>query len=206
VTACVCAASLGKQLSCSSCLLCWFAEQKLLTVLVVDIVAVRLCMTSLYGISNTVRKRSRFFVTAVNLVYPYDALEAINVQGTAHVVSFARTGKVKALHFVSTNGIFAEKGPTQTINESEFPSHHLLESGYGQTKWVAEQIVVKAHALGLPGSIFRLGNVGGPRNGSCWNTSDSNLIFMKRCLADGIIPDAQWEIEFTPVSAESWWL
>ena len=122
------------------------------------------------------------------------------MQGTAHVVSFARTGKVKALHFVSTNGIFAEKGEKQTITEDEFPSHHLLESGYGQTKWVAEQIVVKAHALGLPGAIYRLGNVGGPRNGSCWNGNDSNFIFLKQCMKGGIIPDTNWKMEFSSVS------
>lgn len=53
--------------------------------------------------------------------------------------------------------------------------------------------------MGLPGVIYRLGNVGGPSHGG-WNTSDSNLLFMQRCFKEEAIPDADWALEMTPVS------
>ena len=70
----------------------------------------------------------------------------------------------------------------------------------GQTKWVAEQVVLKAQAMGLPGAIYRLGNVGGPSNGG-WNKSDSNLLFIHRCFAEEAIPEADWSLEMTPVNS-----
>lgn len=135
----------------------------------------------------------------VNLAYPYDLLEAANVHGTAHAIDFARGGKVKALHFISTDGIFPETGDPATFAEADTPPHHLLQSGYGQTKWVAEQLVAKTSKLGLPCVIYRLGNVAGPLQGSGWNASDSNLLFMRACIEKCAVPDADWSLEFTPV-------
>ena len=68
----------------------------------------------------------------VNLVYPYQLLESINVQGTTNVINFARSGTVKALHYISTNGILPEVGQTECFAESDNPSHHMIESGYGE--------------------------------------------------------------------------
>lgn len=42
----------------------------------------------------------------VNLVYPYDALKGANVYGTRNVLLFCSVGKVKALHYISTNAVF----------------------------------------------------------------------------------------------------
>lgn len=135
----------------------------------------------------------------VNLVYPYDLLENVNVAGTNRVIEFARSGKVKALHYVSTNGIFPEEGPTMEFEEDSIPPHHKVKSGYGQTKWVAEQLVRKAMELGLPGAVYRLGNVGGPMEGKGWNSQDSNLLFIRQVLQMGKIPEESWSIEYTPV-------
>eukprot|EP00931_Biecheleriopsis_adriatica_P116929 TRINITY_DN92505_c0_g1_i1.p1 TRINITY_DN92505_c0_g1~~TRINITY_DN92505_c0_g1_i1.p1 ORF type:complete len:1308 (+),score=257.80 TRINITY_DN92505_c0_g1_i1:43-3924(+) len=135
----------------------------------------------------------------VNLAYNYDLLEAANVQGTAGAIEFARGGKVKALHYISTDGIFPERGPLANFSESETPPHHLLQTGYAQTKWVAEQLVAKATQLGLPAVIYRLGNVGGPLQGRGWNESDSNLLFLRACLQSSTVPSGDWSIELTPV-------
>ncbi|CAE8596443.1 unnamed protein product [Polarella glacialis] len=135
----------------------------------------------------------------VNLAYNYDVLESINTQGTANAIDFARGGKVKALHYVSTNGIFPESGPAASFAETDIPPHHLLQTGYGQTKWVAERLVAKAAQLGLPTVTYRLGNVAGPSQGMGWNDKDSNLLFMRACLDNGAVPGGDWSIELTPV-------
>lgn len=136
---------------------------------------------------------------SVNLAYTYDLLEAANVQGTARALEFARGGKVKALHFISTDGIFPETGEAGSFAETDTPPHHLLQTGYGQTKWVAEQLVLKASQLGLPCVVYRLGNVAGPIRGSGWNESDSNLLFLRACVERGAVPEGAWSLEFTPV-------
>jgi thioester reductase-like protein len=136
----------------------------------------------------------------VNLAYSYSLLEAANVHGTAHMIDFARGGKVKALHFISTDGIFPEMGDIGSFSEEDVPPHHLLQTGYGQTKWVAEQLVAGARRLGMPCVVYRLGNVAGPLAGSGWNGSDSNLLFLRACLDRRSVPrDDHWGIEFTPV-------
>ena len=47
------------------------------------------------------------------------------------------------------------KGCGESANMSLYSSQ--LEDGYSQTKWVAEQLVMKAMAAGLPTAIYRLG-------------------------------------------------
>ena len=54
----------------------------------------------------------------VNLIYPYEALVAPNVRGTANVVQFAQEGKVKMLHYISTNGVFPEVLPRRYYEET----------------------------------------------------------------------------------------
>lgn len=133
----------------------------------------------------------------VNLLYPYETMVAPNVKGTANVVKFAQTNKVKMLHYVSTNGVFPEQLPRRHFNENCNMTQVVneLNSGYAQSKWVAEQIVFKARDAGLPTTIYRCGNLGGPVyeirgpycNG-CWNTSDSNLHFLEACFRIGAVP------------------
>lgn len=135
----------------------------------------------------------------VNLAYNFDLLEAANVSGTAHAIEFALGGKVKALHYISTDGIFPETDDLGTFAETDVPPHHLLKTGYAQTKWVAERLVEHATRLGLPTVVYRLGNVGGPINGSGWNTSDSNLLFLRACLEQKAVPSGDWSLELTPV-------
>lgn len=136
----------------------------------------------------------------VNLTYNYDLLEGANVHGTQHAIDFARGGKMKALHYISTDAVFPESGDVASFDEQGVPPHHLLHTGYAQTKWVAEQFVVNAGTRGLPVAIYRLGNVAGPVQGSGWNDADSNLLFMRSCLDRGVVPEgSQWSLEMTPV-------
>ena len=133
----------------------------------------------------------------VNLIYPYEALVSPNVRGTANVVQFSQEGKVKMLHYISTNGVFPEVLPKRFYQENGDMQliAEELESGYSQSKWVAEQIVFKARDHGLPCAVYRCGNLGGPIyedrgpfQPGCWNASDSNLHFVQACLRVSAVP------------------
>lgn len=47
-----------------------------------------------------------------------------------------------------------------------------LTDGYGQSKWVAEQMCVQARSRGLPVSILRPGNMSPSARTGMWNPSD----------------------------------
>ncbi|MDB9314041.1 amino acid adenylation domain-containing protein [Spirulina sp. CS-785/01] len=71
----------------------------------------------------------------VNIVYPYSALETVNVQGTQEVIRLASQCKIKPLHFISTMDVFGADQQTlwRTVGETDAigPSHQLL-TGYAQ--------------------------------------------------------------------------
>jgi nucleoside-diphosphate-sugar epimerase len=55
----------------------------------------------------------------------------------------------------STNAVFPEglKGCTEDANMMSYAEK--LDSGYAQTKWVAEQLVLRAQQKGLPAAVYR---------------------------------------------------
>ncbi|KAL8598680.1 hypothetical protein ACOMHN_033245 [Nucella lapillus] len=135
----------------------------------------------------------------VNLAYPYSALHGPNVLGTENIILFASTGKVKPIHYISTNGVFphGQKGCAEDTDLSE--QWRLLTDGYSQSKWVAEQLVARAGQRGLPVTVYRLGNLGGDRVNAAWNRQDFTLLLLAACAKFSIAPDTDWEVEMTPV-------
>lgn len=146
----------------------------------------------------------------VNLVYPYTALMPSNVRGTANIIDFCTTGKVKPLHYVSSNAVLP---PGEEVDE-EMDARifgQVLKGGYAQSKWVGERLVSKAIDEGLPAAIYRCGNLSGGVHGG-WNPRDSNLRLMRECIQTQSVPiwssdiltsDSQslcdFELEMTPV-------
>ncbi|XP_071951852.1 uncharacterized protein [Antedon mediterranea] len=135
----------------------------------------------------------------VNLIYPYDALHGTNVLGTQNTVLFSCTNKIKPLHHISTNSVFPHNTTNCMENDDMLKYASLLADGYGQTKWVAEQIVLKAKSRGLPVVIYRLGNLSGDSTTAYWNPLDSNLLAIQGIAATHTAPDIDWQIEMTPV-------
>lgn len=111
----------------------------------------------------------------VNLVLPQNALYNANVIGTQMVVSFCcMEGKLKPLHYIryndcvvnypvrktrfsccSTSDVFPENMKNCAENSNMLEHVDQLRYGYGQTKWLAEQIVNSAAENGLPVVISR---------------------------------------------------
>jgi len=135
----------------------------------------------------------------VNLVYPYEALKGPNVTGTQNVLMFARTGKIKPLHYVSSNAVFANNLTACEEKPLEYDEQLLKENGYSQSKWVAEQILRKGVSQGLPITIYRMGNISGDRKKAGWNPSDFILLVLRASMLTSSWPDVGWMIEMTPV-------
>lgn len=135
----------------------------------------------------------------VNLVHPYYALYSTNVLGTANILTFALSHKIKPVHYISTNAVFPE-GLQDCREDADMMTYaDKLHSGYAQTKWVAEQLVMRAQDRGLPAAIYRCGNVGGSQEEASWNPADFTLLMMQGCLYTQMAPDIDWQIELSPV-------
>ena len=136
----------------------------------------------------------------VNLVYPYDALKDVNVDGTREVLRLACRTKTKPLHFVSTNGIFPPGGHRCEEDADLDALAGAREDGYGQTKWVAEKLVRQAAERGLPVSVYRPGNIAGHSISGVSNPRDFLGAVIAESLRIGAAPRIEgWRVEMTPV-------
>jgi len=87
----------------------------------------------------------------VNFIHPYEQMRAANVQGTQEVLRLASLIKVKPVHYVSTLSVFPAQSDSevQVFREKDYLEHgEILESGYAQSKWVAEKLVAIALSRG----------------------------------------------------------
>jgi L-aminoadipate-semialdehyde dehydrogenase len=121
----------------------------------------------------------------VHWLLPYEKLKPTNVNGTIEVLRLCSQTKQKALHHISTTSVFEtdyhdklkfvyEDDPLETFDG--------LTGGYGQSKWVAERLVLEAHRRGLPASIYRPGYVTGDSENGIWNTDDFLCRMIKGCI------------------------
>ncbi|XP_052077190.1 uncharacterized protein LOC127715191 [Mytilus californianus] len=135
----------------------------------------------------------------VNLVYPYEAFTGPNVTGTRNVVMFSCTGKIKPIHYISTDAVFPNGMKNCSEDDNIEDNHTELNDGYSQSKWVAEQLISRAGQKGLPVVIYRLGNMSGDRKQAFWNPQDFTLLVLQACSKYGFAPDVDWDMEMTPV-------
>lgn len=107
-------------------------------------------------------------------VYPYAQLRGANVLGTITAMSLCEIGKPKRFIFISStsvldtehyvrlsDSILAKGGSGIPESDDLQGSRERLPTGYGQTKWVSEQLVLEAGRRGLQGAIVRPGYIVG---------------------------------------------
>ncbi|KAL7622486.1 hypothetical protein AAE478_007993 [Parahypoxylon ruwenzoriense] len=137
----------------------------------------------------------------VNLVYPYAAMQGANVFGTREILRLACRGGA-TVHHISTNGVLPPSvsgwAEDAMLAVDEVPEKLL--DGYGQTKWVAEQLVLEAARRGLPARIYRPGTISGHSKSGSTNTYDLLNALIVESLQLGHAPDIEgWYAEMTPV-------
>ncbi|KAI1341293.1 putative NRPS-like enzyme [Xylariaceae sp. FL0016] len=137
----------------------------------------------------------------VNLVYPYAAMQGANVFGTREILRLACQGGA-TVHHISTNGVLPDSvagWDEGTLVDVDDVPDKLLD-GYGQTKWVAEKLVLEAGKRGLPARIYRPGTISGHSVTGSSNTYDLLNALIVESLQLGHAPDIDgWYAEMTPV-------
>jgi thioester reductase-like protein len=135
----------------------------------------------------------------VNLVYPYAALRDANVGGTREILRLAsRSGAT--VQYVSTNGVLPpskDSWPEDSMISIEEVPEKLVD-GYGQSKYVAEQLVHEAGRRGMPVRILRAGTISGHSTLGSTNTYDLITALIVESLHLRHYP-VDWLAEMTPV-------
>lgn len=138
----------------------------------------------------------------VNLVYPYAALRGANVGGTREILRLASKGGA-TVQYISTNGVLPPSGQSGWTEDAMLDVEDVpkkLLDGYGQTKWVAEQLALKAGQRGLPVKIHRCGTISGHSTTGAANAWDLLTALLVESIKLGYAPDVDgWRAEMTPV-------
>jgi amino acid adenylation domain-containing protein/thioester reductase-like protein len=138
----------------------------------------------------------------VNLIYPYAALRAANVLGTQTILKLASQIKTKPVHFVSTLDVFqtpAYADIDQILETDLIQDGQELQSGYAQSKWVGEQLILAAQERGIPTRIYRPGMIIGDSRTGISNTNDLVSRLIKGLIQMGSAPNLNLNMNLTPV-------
>ncbi|KAI1172073.1 enterobactin synthetase component F [Nemania sp. FL0916] len=136
----------------------------------------------------------------VNLSYPYAAMRGANVVGTREILRLACQAGA-TVHHISTNGVLPNsiEGWTEDAMVAIDDVPEKLLDGYGQTKWVAEQLVLEAAKRGLAARIYRPGTISGHSTSGSSNTYDLINAMIVESLRLGYAPKVDgWYAEMTP--------
>jgi amino acid adenylation domain-containing protein/thioester reductase-like protein len=138
----------------------------------------------------------------VSFIYPYAALKAANVLGTQEVIRLACQGKLKPLHYVSTIAVATTARRSvdgRVYEDATLGAIDSIDSGYVQTKWVSEHLLMAARERGLPVSIYRPGRISGHSMTGASNSDDFISRLLMGWLQLGIAPEINMVENFAPV-------
>src|ERR1700723_813017 len=133
----------------------------------------------------------------VNYLFNYDLMRDANVLGTNEVIRLAFEGRPKEFNYVSTTFVFGW-AVKSVLNETDLNENmELLDFGYSQSKWVAEQVVVDARNRGLSARIFRPALVSPSVTGG-GNNFDIAVRLVAFMVNHGIGVDTLNQVSFVP--------
>src|SRR6516164_3663292 len=133
----------------------------------------------------------------VNYLFNYDRMRDANVLGTNEVLRLAFEGRPKSFNNVSTTFVFGW-AVKKVLYETDLNENmELLDFGYSQSKWVAEQLVVEARSQGLATRIFRPALVS-PSVAGGGNNFDIAVRLVAFMVNHGIGVDALNQVSFVP--------
>jgi thioester reductase-like protein len=133
----------------------------------------------------------------VNYLFNYDLMRDANVLGTNEVVRLAFEGRRKEFNYVSTTFVFGWAVKSVLYETDLNENMELLDFGYSQSKWVAEQVVVDARNRGLSARIFRPALVSPSISGG-GNNFDIAVRLVAFMVNHGIGVDTLNQVSFVP--------
>ena len=133
----------------------------------------------------------------VNYLFNYDRMRDANVLGTNEVLRLAFEGRPKEFNYVSTTFVFGWAVKSVLWETDQNQDMELLDFGYSQTKWVAEQVVADAREKGLSTRIFRPALVSPSVLGG-GNNFDIAVRLVAFMVNHGIGVDALNQVSFVP--------
>ena len=133
----------------------------------------------------------------VNYLFNYDLMRDANVLGTNEVVRLAFEGRPKEFNYVSTTFVFGWAVKSVLYETDRNENMELLDFGYSQSKWVAEQVVVEARRRGLSARIFRPALVSPSVTGG-GNNFDIAVRLVAFMVNHGIGVDTLNQVSFVP--------
>lgn len=139
----------------------------------------------------------------VNMLLPYSALRAGNVQSTQEMVRFLCAGRKKHLHYASTLSVFVATDQNQGVllESDQLEKTKFVYGGYAQTKWASEVFLRSVQPDCGSVSHYRFGLItGDSRTGYSSDTDFLNL-FVKGLASLGRVPEARCAayVDITPV-------
>ena len=149
----------------------------------------------------------------VHWVKRYQDMTNSNVRSTIEALRLCNVGKPKLFTFVSSTSVldtdhYVKLSETQiSTGESAISEEDDLEgsrtglgTGYGQTKWVSEQLVREAGRRGLRGTVIRPGYVLGDSESGICNTDDFLIRMLKGCIQLSLRPRIMNTVNSVPVN------
>ncbi len=133
----------------------------------------------------------------VNYLFNYDRMREANVLGTNEVLRLSFEGRPKSLNYVSTTFVFGWAVKSVLYETDQNQDMELLDFGYSQSKWVAEQVVLDARSKGLSVRIFRPALVSPSVTGG-GNNFDIAVRLVAFMVNHGIGVDALNQVSFVP--------
>ena len=135
----------------------------------------------------------------VDWMKPYEALKNTNVEGTREIIRMAGTTCLKSLHFISSLAVLPLVEGCCDWYEKEVNDPRGITAGYGQSKWVSEQLCLKARSWGIPVSVYRFDYVAGIPGKGVMKESDFIARLIKGCIQLGCIPLEETNFDIIPV-------
>ena len=144
----------------------------------------------------------------VNMLANYDALKETNVTGTKHILDFCLAGGRKKLHYASTLSVFVSTDRNcGTVFESDDLSVSTnIYGGYGQTKFVAEKMVLSVNPAYCDKFIYRYGLLCGDTVKGLSAPKDFLGMFFRGVQAVGSLPYDKTNVmavDITPIDQAS---
>ncbi|MCP4382775.1 MAG: AMP-binding protein, partial [Hyphomicrobiales bacterium] len=134
----------------------------------------------------------------VDYVKSYNLLRPANVTATRTVIELTTHGCGKSLHYISTTFVFGWSTRPLLREADSNAEMDRLDFGYAQSKWVAEQQVLRAQQQGVAATIYRPSLVTASAEGS-FVRRDITARVLGYMIRHGLTVDARNQISFLPV-------